>query len=84
MSVTKRIAVLAVSTAFAAVPIVGAQVAAASTPPLPAPQLVQPCHPKWVEGPFDAQYDAETAAAGGNTEHPEGTVSWTDLTYRGC
>jgi hypothetical protein len=29
--------------------------------------------PEVGRGPFDAQYDAETAAVGGNTEHPEGT-----------
>ena len=80
----KRAAVLAVSAGLAAVPIVGLQAAGASTGALPAPQLVKLCHPKWVVGPSDAQYDAETAAAGANTEHPVGTVAWDDLTYRGC
>ena len=50
----------------------------------PAAATGQGLPSEWVVGPSDAQYDAETAAAGGNTEHPEGTVVWDDLTYRGC
>jgi hypothetical protein len=84
MFIAKRAAVLAVSAGLAAVPVVGLQGASASTGALPAPQLAQVCHVKWVVGLSDAQYDAETAAVGGNTEHPEGTVAWDDLTYRGC
>jgi hypothetical protein len=80
----KRAAVLAVSAGLAAVPVVGLQGASASTGALPPPQPAKVCHPKWVVGSSDAQYDAETAAAGGNTEHPEGTVAWDDLSYRGC
>jgi hypothetical protein len=84
MFIAKRAAVLAVSAGLAAVPVIGLQAASASTGALPAPAVAQLCHPRWIVGPNDAQYDAQTAAVGGNTEHPEGTVAWDDLTYRGC
>ena len=80
----KRAAVLAVWAGLAAVPIVGLQAASASAGALPPPQPAKACQVKWIAGPSDGQYDAETAAAGGITEHPEGTVAWDDLTYRGC
>jgi hypothetical protein len=84
MFIAKRAAVLAVSAGLAAVPVVGLQAASASVGVLPAPKPAPVCQPKWISGPTDAQYNAEAGAVGGSTDHPEGTVSWDDLTYKGC